>query len=554
MKQNTRHFVVVTAMIWFVGPLLCSGWLNTQTRFLASLPSRSHSFRPQNYHVGTTRGVGPLSANTDHNNNMKNERAEPEFQPKKQHEKRPKQNLEQRLQDLLDAENSQNEESTQQSAPAMRIPDLTAFQRQVDRNAAGPTMRSPFAELSVNSDDNNDVDQNTPENDINKSSMRYDSAQSSMSTSSINLNYAGPTPSSLSSSSMDAEYDDGFYLAPDLYERSRELLNADGSLNFGAVTKGDDRNEFLRNAAVPDNVLYNGPDDDMKAVVESLLLSTLEANDNAPLMNTDSSGRQGNYNEPSNVDYENWNDIWAAIQEQKTKPYNENTAEELHQEVFANEQGYLNQSEVFRKGLTDPELAAQATAKRRSANFRARQTKAMEELNRQLEEFEEEFEPLLLTREQEQTLKRCCRCGCKLVSDDYDIKPQLWMLRQNLTTLCGTCYNILVNTPYDSLEKRVASSQSSLSSEEETSPETSQTLTSSISNYPGMREEAPAGDSLQFGANQTVSRPSPSNSEESEISNSIEEATSSSWTEVVDPDSGETFYWNEETDEVRWDI
>ena len=37
---------------------------------------------------------------------------------------------------------------------------------------------------------------------------------------------------------------------------------------------------------------------------------------------------------------------------------------------------------------------------------------------------------------------------------------------------------------------------------------------------------------------------------------SMEESTSeiSSWTEVEDPDTGETFYWNEEDGDIRWDL
>lgn len=31
-------------------------------------------------------------------------------------------------------------------------------------------------------------------------------------------------------------------------------------------------------------------------------------------------------------------------------------------------------------------------------------------------------------------------------------------------------------------------------------------------------------------------------------------AAASPWTEVIDPDTGETFYWNEETEEMKWDL
>jgi hypothetical protein len=31
-------------------------------------------------------------------------------------------------------------------------------------------------------------------------------------------------------------------------------------------------------------------------------------------------------------------------------------------------------------------------------------------------------------------------------------------------------------------------------------------------------------------------------------------ASSEEWTEVEDPDTGETFYWNEESDAIRWEI
>ena len=64
------------------------------------------------------------------------------------------------------------------------------------------------------------------------------------------------------------------------------------------------------------------------------------------------------------------------------------TSQTLHEQVFAEEEGFRKQSALFRDSLVDPSKSRQAMAQRRKAAFDTRQAEAQEKLQEQLQEWE----------------------------------------------------------------------------------------------------------------------------------------------------------------------
>jgi hypothetical protein len=209
--------------------------------------------------------------------------------------------------------------------------------------------------------------------------------------------------------------DDGFYLDPDIYARSRDLISVDASLDNMTTNNEIDAPDLLSSA------------DGRKAILERLLQSELQAR-NVP--SPASSPGDG---------YSDWNDAWTLIQQEMSKPFNASQADELHRQVFEKEAGFLSQSEAFQQALSDPEAAERVTTERWNARSKERQDRAREELLANMAKFEQE----LLEKERIGSTT-CSRCRCPLVELDYEIYPQLWMQQRNLTALCETCYRALI--------------------------------------------------------------------------------------------------------------
>ena len=419
------------------------------------------------------------------------------------------QELQQKLAELLAAEATKAKPGKAASIgsrqPPPQIPDLTAFQKIVDQNAAGGKKTpSIFEETSAmlstpNESQDNSFDNQRMDGNGELKSMPRNSMKSPTNPIPTNLRVATEIQV------IDDE-DDGFFLAPDIYERSRDLMSADGSLDLGP-SDGDSANT-------------NSPQD-MKSILEGLLASSILEEETAS-SDLDPYNSNGKDNEE-----DDWDQVWAAIQKEKEKPFDARRSEELHKQVFEEEQGFLEQSQPFRDGLTDPEVAKTAAAERRSAKYRQRQAKAQAQLEQNMLEFEKVWRerPAASINGPE----TCSRCRCKLSERDYDnnILPQLWMKQQNLTSLCESCYINLLKTSRN-MEKRLPGKDSPSRSKLSTADSRPTSLSTATSASPRI----PARDAKK--------------EEAPEIS--------STWEEVEDPDTGEVFYWNEETDEVRWEI
>jgi len=424
--------------------------------------------------------------------------------------------LEQKLAELLKAEilsTGSSSTNTEGRSNQMNMPDLTVFQKQVHRNAAGYKTPSAFAETSSpfadDSDSENMLDDENEVSNAEAATPTTTSDEDSQRNGGSSEKIALSEDTGLLSQTVNEDDDNGFYLAPDVYERSRDMLNTDGSLDLG---------------------FDDGPGEsskDMKTILEDLLASSLESNQILELEGYETSTSNSIEGE-DDLDH-----IWATVQKAKTKPFNASQSEQLYKKVFENEQGFLKQSPTFQKGLTDPQAARDATAERRSAKYRQRQSKAIFQLEQNMKEFEE------MMKRQRPGATTCSRCQCKLSDRDFDIAPQLWMRQQNLTSLCESCYINLLNASRNP-EKRLHGS--------------------------AVKRTPPAPSSRPIAIPSNISKslqPPPgtyssSKTQLSQHSNSDKDpesdADTSSWVEVTDPDTGDTFYWNEETDEVCWDI
>ena len=150
--------------------------------------------------------------------------------------------------------------------------------------------------------------------------------------------------------------------------------------------------------------------------------------------------------------------------------YDPVVAEDLHRQVFALEEGYLDNSDIFRDALIDPSQAKAASYQRRGESFRDRQRELLSQLNEKIVEFDQLRE----------TAPKCSECWCMLVLEER---------RSPDPKLCIQCY------------EAAKSEEQQLKKKEE--PE--------------------------------------------------EKKSKSPWKRVVDPETKEPFYWNDETQDMRYD-
>jgi hypothetical protein len=226
---------------------------------------------------------------------------------------------------------------------------------------------------------------------------------------------ARPIPT-INNTSLDESFPkdggDGLYLDPDLYVKSKEWLNPDGSLNLPV------NDERLQQG-------QTGPD-----AYQRILRAIVQPAPNSPDSFSASNGDIQNM--------ENMEDLWEALQQKSRKQSQSSTtpaaatSEELHRQVFAEEQGYLQQSQVFRESLTDASKAGEATALRHGQQFRQRQAEAIASLDQQIKEWEEGLESNFTQAEQ-----LCAKCQCILLNDEMP------MVRKH-KGLCQVCYGELL--------------------------------------------------------------------------------------------------------------
>ncbi|GKY96998.1 hypothetical protein MPSEU_000658600 [Mayamaea pseudoterrestris] len=136
------------------------------------------------------------------------------------------------------------------------------------------------------------------------------------------------------------------------------------------------------------------------------------------------------------------NDAWKATQQElfSNVPASSASAnamihsEELHQQVFAEEQGFLNQSQVFREALLEPTQSNEAWIHRHGHVLRARQEQAMAELDEQIQEIQSNLQKFAMRTSGADAKVRCSRCRSML--DKEEIRENEGVRRSKTCRAC----------------------------------------------------------------------------------------------------------------------
>lgn len=243
--------------------------------------------------------------------------------------------------------------------------------------------------------------------------------------------------------------------------------------------------------------------------------------------------------------------LWQAMQQQQ-KPLNQSSsqeAEEIHRQILAQEEGFRQQSALFKASLTNSTKAAEAAAHRHGERFRKQQAKALQKLEEQMKELEQS----LMMRQQNEPNQQlhCGACGCRLSQDEIrhwqklDDRPSP---NRRSKPLCQVCYaqQFVGRQQKQPRRRRYTTVKPPLSSR--------RTLGWSSTH----RSAAATTDPQNNRRKDRIGRPIGHQQDESVHSSSekrVENPESTEpWQRVIDPDTGEVFYWNEVTEEMRWDL
>jgi hypothetical protein len=304
-------------------------------------------------------------------------------------------------------------------------------------------------------------------------------------------------------------------------------------------------------------------------------------------------------------------ELWSTItqiQAQQQQRQNDPTiSEEIHRQIFENEAGFYNQSQIFLESLTNTTMAGKANVERRGRYYRTRQEQAIQSLNEQIEE----FEALLFAQQHEQSAAKdeygqCKQCHCRLSEEEINNPASK---DNNKEPICRICY----------MERLVSSSkQNDIAQNQRDSSRTTATYTANhrtgviplntrrYTTLKSFDNTVPAvqrfNDSVVVEDNNSTPLPETmiSNLDQSMVFNERYDALTNStvatahngnitddnnyssmlleeetqhtdvsvefenfsdnenliypWVEVMDPDTEEIFYWNEETEEMRWEL
>ena len=298
-------------------------------------------------------------------------------------------------------------------------------------------------------------------------------------------------------------------------------------------------------------------------------------------------------------------ELWTTITQVQAQQRQHDPAvsEEIHRQIFANEVGFYNQSQLFLESLTNTTMAGKANVERRGRFFRTRQEQAIQSLQQQIEE----FEALLLSQQQMNATNDdvlCTQCQCRLSDDEINNPASIG--GNNKERICRVCYmeqlvasskridvdrirpqydstrhatytmntgsqigGIPINTRRYTTQKTTVDSEptkqwsilnrnNSLPSRETINHESAKVSnepyelsnTTSVSTFDGNIND----DSISYA---TIPLDELQQFDLSEGSDNVSDNNQNiiyPWIEVMDPDTEEIFYWNEETEEMRWEL
>jgi hypothetical protein len=338
------------------------------------------------------------------------------------------------------------------------------------------------------------------------------------------------------------DLDSGLYIDADVYLNYRSFMKEDGSLRF---PQDDSRASSQGLSQVMENFVdppmspnaVEGDDDQQ------------EETQSKKKRNLDERPQRDRLNKPTLAD------IFQAMQETQAqdKQVQAIRAEHLYREVFQDEQAYLQQSEIFRQALTNRTAAREATALRRSANYRQRQEKDLQTLNDNLNEFEAalaQMAELSAQRKNGKSLKTedrrpgmmspnittviapriCFKCKCPLRRDELE-----YQMGSN-KRLCPSCYQELVDEDLSLLSEYGDDDNNDANdSEMDYEVDTNEDNTFSMEEYRSSTQMVNI-DAADYDID---------NEEDNDQGN---------WVLVDDPSTGEQFYWNEQTGEMSREL
>lgn len=219
-----------------------------------------------------------------------------------------------------------------------------------------------------------------------------------------------------------SENDDDEYtmrLDSEAYMQAGDLIGPDGSLSMAMVTPPPPSSSSSSSNTFMNNQRRQRQQPLPPDMLPSILWSAPDSPD------VTSSQSDNNNNDKNNVTMET---LWEVMQNLPSSANNNDnnnntaTSESLHNQVFANEQGFLNQSRVFVESLTDPSQLDDAwLERRRNTAWQQRQEAAIKLLDEQMEEMMEIVHNASVAQENNRmgTSKgvddvRCSKCQCRL--------------------------------------------------------------------------------------------------------------------------------------------
>ncbi|KAL7562350.1 hypothetical protein ACA910_016413 [Epithemia clementina (nom. ined.)] len=224
-----------------------------------------------------------------------------------------------------------------------------------------------------------------------------------------------------SSETEDASsFSDGMQLNPDDYiELSQYVGFDDPSLSRGGSF--DDGYSAVLNRAFSNKQKKDGRDIiDSEVRYRSVVRSLAMPSPDSPEVVV---GGRAATSQPRDPNLNDLMEAWRVATLMKNR-----TSEELHQQVFQEEEGFMKQSELFRESLSDASKTREAFARRRAATFEARQETARTKLQKEIEEMQ-----AILAKNQQW---RCSVCDCIMSKDECEKTKKLHLGK----AVCDVCY------------------------------------------------------------------------------------------------------------------
>ena len=303
-------------------------------------------------------------------------------------------------------------------------------------------------------------------------------------------------------------------------------------------------------------------------------------------------------------------------QQQQQRQDDPTLSEEIHRQIFENVTGFYNQSQIFLESLTNTTMAGKANVERRGRYYRTRQEQAIQSLNEQIEEFEAVL--LSQQQEQSRSSNdsiQCTQCHCRLSQEEINNPASK---ENNHEPICRICYmeRLVSNSKRNDIDRIQQQRNINRAATTYTTYRPIGDIPINIRRYTTVK--TPVNSSVPTGplpiaavgvqkTNDSMSRPPETiilnhdltlvtdqrydatnstdviayggnggelNDDDDDIPSSmlLEEIqhtdTSANydnpsdnkniiiypWVEVMDPDTEEIFYWNEETEEMRWEL